>query len=66
MASVFFNEEQGLLKTAAPILNREEHVFDNDGTLVILQTTKLPLYDSLQNIMGLVGIGHVITEQKKG
>lgn len=42
----------------------EEIIHDNDGHELILDVTKVPLYDSKGNPIGLVGIGRNVTEQK--
>ncbi len=48
-----------------PVLNKEEHFFDEAGRKSWLLTSKLPLRDAAGNITGLVGIGRDITERKK-
>jgi PAS domain S-box-containing protein len=65
MATNFYNDEHDLLKTGKPIINKEEMVYDAEGNTILFQTNKVPLRNPQGEIMGLVGTGHIITEQKK-
>lgn len=65
LAEGFLKDERRLIETGEPVINKEESFFDSTGQEVIVQTTKLPLLDSQGNIVGLVGTGHIVTEQKK-
>ena len=64
IASAFFADDQVVLKTGQPIINREEKVVRPDGEVRWLLTTKVPWRDAAGNIIGLVGIGRDITEKK--
>jgi len=48
-----------------PVINREEFFLDEQGRECWLLTSKLPLRDQDGKIVGLVGIGRNITEQKQ-
>jgi PAS domain S-box-containing protein len=48
-----------------PVINREEYFFDEDGRKRWLLTSKLPLRDLGGNMVGLIGIGRDITQQKQ-
>ena len=48
-----------------PVINREEYFLNEAGEKRWLLTSKLPLRDQNQEIIGLVGIGRDITEQKQ-
>lgn len=65
VADQFLTDEQKLIKDGIPVINKEERIFDKHGNEVIIQTTKLPLRDTNGIIQGLVGTGHIITDQKK-
>lgn len=65
LAQRFFDEEQHLMRTGIPILNREEPGVDDDGKLVTYLTTKVPLRDSQGTIIGLVGVSRNITDIKR-
>jgi len=60
-----FAYEQSLMKTGEPVLNLEEDFVDAKGKPRWLQTSKVPLRDDDGEIIGLLGIGHDITERKK-
>jgi PAS domain S-box-containing protein len=59
-----FADNEQVIKTGIPIINREESFTGKNGNIRWLLTTKFPLYDQNGNISGLVGIGHDITERK--
>ncbi len=65
LAEKFFEDDQSVLKTGQPILNREEFVLHENGGKRWLLTSKLPLKDQSGNINGLIGIGRDITERKQ-
>jgi len=64
LAEKFFADDQMVLQTGNPVLNREEYLFDENGDKLWLLTSKLPLRDSNGQIIGLVGMGHNITDRK--
>ena len=43
----------------------EERYTDQQGNQCIFETAKIPLFDSQNNILGLVGISHDITERRR-
>jgi diguanylate cyclase (GGDEF)-like protein/PAS domain S-box-containing protein len=66
MAEGFFADEQAIIRTGQPLIDREELTMDRDsGTLRQLSTSKIPLHDSAGNVIGIVGIGRDITERKR-
>ncbi len=60
-----FEEDQQVLQTGKAILNFENSYHDKNNQLVWLLTSKIPLHDTYGKVVGLVGIGHNITEQKE-
>ena len=64
IAAAFFADDQAVLKTGEPVVNREEKVVRPDGEIRWLLTTKVPWRDAAGNIIGLVGIGRDITDKK--
>ena len=64
IAAAFFADDQAVLKTGQPVINREEKVVRPDGEVRRLLTTKVPWHDAAGNIIGLVGIGRDITDKK--
>lgn len=65
VAEAFCRDDRYVLDTGNPIINREEKIQCADGTEGHLLTSKVPLRDENGQIIGLVGIGHDITERKK-
>lgn len=61
----FYSDERELVQTGKPIIKKEESILSPRGHLEIFQTTKTPFFDSAGLILGFVGTGHIITEQKK-
>lgn len=65
MAQRFYAEEQHLLQTGIPILNREEPGLDENGNAITYLTTKVPLRDAQGEIIGLVGVSRDISDVKR-
>jgi PAS domain S-box-containing protein len=64
VAKTFYEDDQKVLH-GQRVINREEHFFDKAGRKRWLLTSKLPLRDQDGKIVGLVGIGHDITNRKE-
>ena len=64
MADRFVADDQRILQTGIPVLNREEYVYDDEGQKKWLLSSKIPLRDMNNMIIGLVGIGRDNTERK--
>ncbi|HLX94194.1 MAG TPA: PAS domain S-box protein [Verrucomicrobiae bacterium] len=64
IAAAFFADDQAVLKTGQPVVNREEKVVRPDGGIRWLLTTKVPWYNAAGKTIGLVGIGRDITDKK--
>ncbi|MBV9988513.1 MAG: PAS domain S-box protein [Chitinophagaceae bacterium] len=64
-AAAFLKDDQQVLATGLPIIEREEPITNKDGQTRWLLTTKIPFKDGHQNTRGLVGISRDITERKK-
>jgi len=60
-----YADDQRVIYTGFPVLNREEDFYDANGVQRWLVTSKIPLPGEGGKIIGLVGIGHDITEQKQ-
>jgi len=65
LAEQYYSDDQQVIRTGQPIINREEQSLDEQGNSVWNLTTKVPLRDRDGEVMGLVGIARDITEQKK-
>jgi two-component system sensor histidine kinase/response regulator len=65
IAERFFADDQSVIQTGQPVLDREEYVVDAKGHKRWLFTSKLPLRDDKGQVIGLVGIGRDITKRKQ-
>lgn len=59
------NEDQQVLESGRPILNKEIEIRNAKGTLRNAIISKIPIFDEDQNILGLVGITFDITDRKR-
>jgi PAS domain S-box-containing protein len=65
LATRFRSDEQAIIKSGQPLLNREEPMDSVTGETRWSLATKVPLRDNQGNIIGIVGMGRDITEQKR-
>ena len=65
LAAGFYADEQEIMRTGQPLINREEYIIDEQGGRRWLWTTKVPLRDDQGQVTGLVGINRDITERKQ-
>jgi PAS domain S-box-containing protein len=65
VARLYHADDQQVLQTGRPLLEREVLTWDYDGQQAWLLTTKLPLRDGHNTITGLLGISLDITERKR-
>ncbi|MGO8764623.1 MAG: PAS domain-containing protein [Limisphaerales bacterium] len=65
IAEQFTAAEQTVLKEGKPLINHEEKIGRADGERRWLLTSKIPWRDAAGNIIGLIGIGRDIHDQKQ-
>jgi diguanylate cyclase (GGDEF)-like protein/PAS domain S-box-containing protein len=65
LATQFLADEQAILSSGQALINREEYVVVPAGDRRWLITTKVPLRDGQDRIVGLVGVGRDITDRKR-
>jgi len=65
LASGFYADDQEVIRSGQPLLNKEDHLVDKEGKTIWNLTTKVSLRDSSGNIKGLVGIDRNITHRKR-
>ncbi len=65
MAKEFFEEDQEIIRDGLIINNREGIGYTEKGKQKYLLISKIPLRDSDNNIIGLVGVTNDITERKQ-
>jgi len=64
LAEQYYADEQELIRSGQPLINRVESTIDQKGRKQWLLTSKVPLHDNNGSIVGLVGISRDITERK--
>ncbi len=64
LAEKFYADDQSVIQSGKPVLNREEYILDENGKKRWLLSSKLPLRDKDNHVIGLVGIGRDITDRK--
>ena len=63
--AAYYADEQTVIRTGQPILNREEPIGEKVGSQRWHLTSKVPLRDKEGTVIGIVGVGHDITERKQ-
>ena len=64
IAAVGYEQDIMVLDNGKPLINHEHHYTTANGTWIAMLTSKIPLFDEKNEVIGLVGIGRDITEQK--
>jgi PAS domain S-box-containing protein len=65
IAQRFHADDDAILRSGKPLLNREEPIVDKDGTRRWISTTKAPFRDSAGRILGLVCLSRDISEERR-
>jgi two-component system, sensor histidine kinase and response regulator len=65
LARAFFDDEQRVIRSGKPLVNREEPSIDAQGNSKWNLTTKVPLLDSTGRPIGIMGIGRDLTPRKQ-
>ena len=65
LAEKFLADDHQVIQKGIPVLNREEYVLDENKEKRWLLSSKIPLRDKDNRIIGLVGIGRDITVRKE-
>ncbi|HEX5424600.1 MAG TPA: response regulator [Candidatus Acidoferrales bacterium] len=64
IAAAFFADEQAVIRSGKPLINREEPNIDARGNSKWTLTTKVPLKDAKGKPIGVMGIGRDVTPRK--
>ncbi len=64
-AAALHTEDLGVMKSRGAILESERSAKDPDGNTIWLQTTKVPLVDDNENVVGIVGLHRNVTRRKE-
>ena len=65
LAAGFYKDDQDVILSGEPLLNREEFVVDHHGNSICVLSTKVPIRGNRGQITGIAGVGIDITEQKR-
>ncbi|MCF8428938.1 MAG: PAS domain S-box protein [Bacteroidia bacterium] len=65
LADLFILNDKAAILSGEPNINEEEITFANDGHSEYLETIKTPVFDSNNQIIGVLGIGRNITVRKE-
>ena len=65
LAAEYYADDQAVIQTGQPLINREETTIDHQGRQQWLLTTKAPLRDRHGEIIGLVGICRDVTQRRQ-
>jgi PAS domain S-box-containing protein len=65
LAASYYADEQAVIRSGQPLVNREERTIDPEGKTRWLLTSKVPLRNDQGKVVGIVGINRDITERKR-
>jgi PAS domain S-box-containing protein len=64
LAQEFFQDEQRILLTGQPLINKLERQFDKHGQEMWASVTKVPIYNTHGTVTGIIGISRDVTQLK--
>jgi diguanylate cyclase (GGDEF)-like protein/PAS domain S-box-containing protein len=64
IAQQYFADEQKVIRSGQPMIEKEECVIDASGVKTWITTTKVPLRNDKNEVFGLIGISRDITERR--
>ncbi len=65
LADFFVEHDRRAMAAGKPSRNEEWITFADDGHRALLETTKTPMFDAAGALIGVLGIGHDITERNQ-
>jgi two-component system sensor histidine kinase/response regulator len=65
LAQEFFNDEQRIIVTGQPLINKLERITDRDGRMSWASVTKVPLYNKSGAVVGIIGISRDVSKLKE-
>jgi PAS domain S-box-containing protein len=65
LAASYYSDEQSVIRSGQPLVDREELTIDPEGKTRWLLTTKVPVRNDQGRVIGIAGIGRDITERKR-
>ncbi len=64
-AKAYRADDQKVIKTGQPLMNREKSVTNNNNTTLWIETNKRPIFDNKGEVVGIVGMTMNISDRKK-
>jgi diguanylate cyclase (GGDEF)-like protein/PAS domain S-box-containing protein len=64
IAQQYFTDEEKIIRSGLPMIEKEEYVIDASGVKTWITTTKVPLRNDKNEIFGLIGISRDVTERR--
>lgn len=64
-AALYRQMDQNVIDTRQPLLNHEETVMTAEGSTRMVLTSKVPLLDESEQVIGVLGLFYDITERKR-
>ena len=64
-AQRYFDEEQAIIQSGHPLIAQEKQTPQQDGSLLWVSETKIPLFDESGQVIGLAGVSRDITMRKE-
>ncbi|HEY0551715.1 MAG TPA: ATP-binding protein, partial [Verrucomicrobiae bacterium] len=65
LAQEFFNDEQRIIVTGQPLINKLERIIDRDGKESWASVTKVPIYNKSGTVTGIIGISRDVSKLKE-
>lgn len=65
LADFFLHHDQVAMAAQKPMVNEEWVTFASDGHRALLETTKVPMLGADGRVLGVLGISHDMTEQRR-
>ncbi len=64
-AKVFQQQDEEAIRLGRSLASEEWTVLNNNGDRAFVETKKTPMYDNAGKFMGVLGLGHDLTQRKK-
>ena len=65
LAQGFLADERRIIETGQPMIDKEEYIVDDNGQKTWILTTKIPLRNDEDKIIGVVGISRDISDRRR-
>jgi two-component system, sensor histidine kinase and response regulator len=65
LADEFYADEQRIILTGQPLINKLERIVDRDGKETWASVTKVPLHNRSGNVTGIIGISRDVSKLKE-